>query len=90
MPQYRKKPVVIEAFQWLGQDSHKDAPAWFTEARQSGIILRARNTLEIKTREGRMKARPTDWIIRGVRDELYPCKPDIFADTYERVEDESQ
>jgi hypothetical protein len=41
--------------------------------------------VEIKTLEGTMVANPGDWIIRGVKGELYPCKPDIFEATYERV-----
>lgn len=60
---YRKKPVVIEAYQ--------------TEF-----------TVDIETLEGTMRAEPGDWIIKGVKGEYYPCKPDIFALTYEPVEDE--
>lgn len=60
--QYRKKPVVVEAYQ--------------TDVE-----------LEIETLEGTMKADVGDWIIKGVHGEPYPCKPDIFALTYEKVEE---
>lgn len=61
---YRKRPVVIEAYQHL-----RDEP------------------LFIDTLEGRMRAEPGDWIITGVQGERYPCKPDIFARSYEAVGD---
>jgi hypothetical protein len=76
---YRKKPVVIEAVQWTGSNPaqmldfrvpyHKDPSA-------PGSIF-------IKTLEGAHRADPGDWIIKGVKDEYYPCKPDIFAATYD-------
>ena len=48
-----------------------------------GEIIRNGDCLEIGTLEGVMRAQPGDWIIRGVKGEIYPCKPDIFAATYE-------
>lgn len=48
--------------------------------------VRLGNTIDIKTPEGTMCADPGDWVIRGVKGEFYPCKPDIFAETYEVVE----
>lgn len=84
MPMFRKKPVVIEARQapqpdawgqdvlslaaWCGGDLVRDA--------MGCCIL-------INTLEGQMRAEPGDWIIKGVKGEFYPCKPDIFAATYE-------
>lgn len=81
MAKYRKKPVVIEAVQYDGKNA-MEVLAWakvpeITEAFEGG--------LEIKTLEGVMTANVDDWIIRGVKGELYPCKPDIFAATYELV-----
>lgn len=87
---YRKKPVVIDAWQWDGKDE-ESAPGWFAEARRNvssgkmGSILRDFERLHILTLEGTMFAGAGDWIIRGVKGEIYPCKPDIFALTYEEA-----
>lgn len=75
---FRKKPVVIEAVQWTGDNWTEIA----TFHRGDDFTITG-TTLNIRTLEGVMTAQPGDWIIRGVRDELYPCKPDIFAATYE-------
>lgn len=84
MAQYRKKPVVIEAIQ-MGPTP---VPEWFVAARRSGIIriVEPGVLLTIRTLEGVMTAEPGDWIIQGVNGEIYPCKPDIFAKTYEAVD----
>ncbi len=82
--QFRKKPVVIEAFQWKPKGSPKTngyIPNWFV---MSEYDLDGDGLL-IKTLEGTMRADADDWIIRGVKGEIYPCKPDIFAATYEPV-----
>lgn len=77
MTEYRKKPVVIEAFRWM----HDDPPEWFPQ-----IVPNAHDgSALIETLEGNMRAYPGDWIIKGVKGELYPCKADIFVATYERV-----
>jgi hypothetical protein len=97
MGRYRKKPVVIEAVQWngtvvdrvgvppppvelirfapghismvqVGNKTHGGMPEWLPA---------------IATAEGTMRVSPGDWIIRGVKGEFYPCKPDIFEATYE-------
>lgn len=85
MPKYRKKPVVIEAFKLekLGQEY----PAWLTEARKSGSITMVPTGFVISTLEGEMTAQLGDYIIQGVKGEIYPCKPDIFEATYEEVDD---
>lgn len=83
---FRKKPVVIEAFQWTGAFGHWEQ--WLYEYRgPSGSIARSHDngTLVIPTLEGDMTAMPGDWIIKGVKGEVYPCKPDIFEATYEPV-----
>lgn len=80
MTQFRKKPVVIEAFCWMGQRP-KDWPEWATKVR----LLDGRD-LVVDTLEGTMKASLGDWIIRGVKGEQYPCKPDIFIATYDPVQ----
>ncbi len=94
MSQYRKKPVVIEAHQypghWIaGVDAILAFEDWLEPlARAAGIWpLRYRGQhLVIPTLEGDMNASPGDWVICGVQGELYPCKPDIFAATYEAAE----
>ena len=79
---FRKKPVVIEAIQYDGSTkSALDILAWI--GRAGGQKL---NVLSIETLEGTMEARVGDWIIKGIKGEFYPCKPDIFAATYEPVE----
>jgi hypothetical protein len=86
---YRKKPVVIEAVQWGG--TAQDATPiidWILEnggtARYVGPDADGFDTaLRIDTLEGTMTAKPWDWIIKGVQNEFYPCKPDIFESTYE-------
>jgi hypothetical protein len=88
MSQYRKKPVVIEAVQWPGTKFESAPPQWFIDAMhitpgQPGMVMRWEYDILIETLEGQMRAKPGDWIIRGVKGELYPCKPDIFAATYE-------
>jgi len=84
MPKFRKKPVVIEAFRW---NTGYAAPDWFISARNDGTVAANREGgCGIKTLEGVMQASPGDWIIRGVKGEIYPCKPDIFAATYESVD----
>jgi hypothetical protein len=88
MTKFRKKPVVIEAFQ-LPQRGDDDVNAFLEWADLHGLenFESGRDeTLIIVTLEGDMTAQPGDWIIKGVKGEFYPCKPDIFAATYEPLE----
>jgi hypothetical protein len=79
---YMKKHVIIEAF-LLGED---DNPSWWTEAIASGVVTTNENQFYIHTLEGDQLATPCkDYIIKGVRNELYPCKKDIFKETYTLV-----
>lgn len=88
MAKYRKKPVVIEAVQWLNKKIVcPPGPQWFVEAEERKQIQLAGDVLYIKTLEGEMRADIGDWIIRGVKGEIYPCKPDIFEATYEPAGD---
>jgi hypothetical protein len=89
MAKFRKKPVVIEAVQWNGKNfdevmnfmnvvhGHKVA---YEDAEHAAINT---GNLLIDTLEGRMIANTGDWIIKGVKGEFYPCKPDIFEATYD-------
>ena len=83
MAKFRKKPVVIEAVQY--RDGNWQEVLRF-DARISAHCLGKKQHLQIATLEGDMRADDGDWIIRGVAGEVYPCKPDIFAATYEPVE----
>lgn len=79
MGKYRKKPIVIEAIHFTRESEDEvygfiTTPHW---ADEEGIV--------IKTLEGNHLAKYGDWIIKGVAGEFYPCKPDIFDQTYEAV-----
>ena len=80
MPKFRKKPVVIEAIQHRTGQQYAD---FIPEVLSGQVRYREDGTMLINTLEGALIAQPGDWIIRGVKGELYPCKPDIFAATYE-------
>ena len=85
---YRKKPVVIDAVQWKPTDNGRQEGGWpieFARAKMWMVSV-VDLSLLIPTLEGEMRASPGDWIIKGVKGEFYPCKPDIFAATYEEVE----
>lgn len=96
---YRKKPVVVEAVKLIGSEQnineilsfmgqtvdfncHKAEDAFYDYCK-----IVHENGMKIKTLEGTMTASIGDWIIKGVNGEFYPCKPDIFEQTYEKVED---
>lgn len=76
--QYRKKPVIIEAVQFIGNfDEIERFVGGDAELRDGELI--------VATLEGPLRAAPNDWIIKGIKGEFYPCKPDIFEATYEVV-----
>lgn len=83
---YRKKPVVIEAWRIPMNMEHTGLlpPMWLVSALVNGIAVAHGDTggVSISTSEGVMLGNPGDWIIQGVKGELYPCKPDIFDATY--------
>lgn len=81
-----KKKVVIEAVHWDG-NKVSETPDWILEALDNRFLVRFGNKVLIRTLEGEITASPGDYIIRGVNGELYPCKPDIFEKTYEKVEE---
>lgn len=93
---FRKKPVVIEAVRasefiaaFREVVAAKMTPGWLIEAYRGGAVTLSGTPpsgVIIKTPEGDMRASPADWIIQGVKGEIYPCKPDIFEATYEAVE----
>lgn len=86
---FRKKPVVIEAYELPPNDGNTRAlpPIWLVDAIVKRTVHAQPNgELIIETLEGNHLARVGDWIIQGVKGELYPCKPDIFTATYELAE----
>jgi hypothetical protein len=100
---FRKKPVVIDAVLWDGTEKClletvgpfiQDGRPDLSHLPGDGVYIApgigfipALGELEIPTLEGVMTAKPGDWIIRGVKGEFYPCKPDVFAVTYDKVPD---
>ncbi len=83
---FRKKPVEIEAVKFDGWNWAECYQFMSDEVLIFPQVLEEREKIEIKTLEGTMTASRGDWIIKGVNGEFYPCKPDIFAKTYELVE----
>lgn len=97
---FRKKPVEVEAFQMTQErrEDNSDWPEWLNEAwnKEQGVVgavfpaaypfSDGTDELKIHTLEGEMRVNFGDWIIRGVKGELYPCKPEVFELTYEEVE----
>lgn len=99
MPKFRKKPVVIEAFQMTKERRWDNSEwpnwlnfAWNHEHNETGGVwidklCPDKEKLVCGTLEGPHKIDFDDWIIQGIKGELYPCKPDIFEATYDMVED---
>jgi hypothetical protein len=85
MPRFRKKPVVIEAVQFTGQNFFEVSRFINGEKYQNNLELHDTDAPIIHTLEGDLTASPGDWIIKGVKGEFYPCKPDIFAATYDAL-----
>lgn len=86
---FRKKPVVIEAVQWfpgMNIEGVKIVPAHDIPSRDGGVAYTEPEAAWCDTLEGLLRVSPGDWIITGVQGERYPCKPDIFEATYERVD----
>ena len=79
---YRKKPVIIEAVIWTGNNIDE-----VKELAKNAVenIIFVNNNLYIETLEGRMNVSVGDYIIKGIKEEFYPCKPNIFKETYETV-----
>lgn len=100
MPFFKKKPVVIEAHQWpggaeaatpiidwvlAGGGTARWAESYDHRDEDGKVLVVIPERLSIETLEGTMHATAGDWIIKGVKGEFYPCKPDIFEDTYNPV-----
>ena len=83
---YRKKPVVIEAVQFDGTE-RSIVEILALQSDKTKVLREDAGDLMIPTLEGLMRASVGDYVIRGVQGELYPCKPDIFEQTYDLVEE---
>jgi len=83
---FRKKPVVIEAIQFTGENAQEIMD--FTKEPKVPRVIKWQDGgfISIETLEGTMLANKGDWIICGIKGEFYPCKPDIFEATYEPAE----
>jgi hypothetical protein len=89
MARFRKRPVVIEAFRVAASNENvQPMPLWAVRALGDGGVMLSNDdgTYTIHTLEGDHLASRGDWIIQGIKGELYPCKPEIFEATYEAVE----
>ncbi|MEL6968619.1 MAG: hypothetical protein AAFZ63_25645 [Bacteroidota bacterium] len=94
---YRKKPVVIQALEFTGQN-HKEVKSFISPGVEVKFSVESDTAWQvgegkpltsaiIPTLEGDMKASPGDYIIKGLNGEFYPCKPDVFEKTYDLVTD---
>jgi hypothetical protein len=81
---YRKKPVVIEAMEFT-EESKDRVFNWISCTREADHNEKGEPIIKIQTLEGDMVTQLGDYVIRGVKGEFYPCKPDIFKKTYEEV-----
>ncbi len=90
MSMFRKKPVVVHAYRMISPNP-ESPPHWLLNAITAGTVRTVSSSsfpttvAEIATLEGLMLVNDGDWIIQGVKNELYPCKPDIFDATYDKV-----
>ena len=84
---YRKKPVIIEAIQYDGSNLREIAEFVGTDLSMVDNDVNLSLFPVIKTLEGDMLISKGDFVIKGVQGEFYPCKPDIFKETYEFVEE---
>lgn len=98
---YKKKPIVVEAVQFINcyvraiEECFNEVPKWLHEAFEEQVIYRipridieSQSFLRISTIEGNMDLTQGNWLIKGVKGELYPCNDEIFRMTYEEVKDE--
>ena len=92
---YRKRPIVVEAVRiganagsTDGSACFDEQPPWLEAALQDGKVRNAADAgggVIVRTVEGEMRGRPGDWLIRGIADELYPCRSEIFDSVYETL-----
>lgn len=83
---YRKRPVVVEDIQWTGEN-YRDI--WEFAGKKIVHYFQEAEVLMVRTLEGDMFVSRGDYIVKGIRGEFYPCKPDVFQETYEDAEETS-
>lgn len=86
---YQKKPVIVEAVQYTGTNESAREIERFVNDYSTLNYDEVANKYYVKTLEGQLYVDIGDYIIKGIKGEFYPCKPDIFKETYERVEVEA-
>ena len=86
---FRKKAVIVEARRFTGKFDSDLIERWMGLPATSYIADSNRPTLAIPTRDGSLDVMPGDWIVRTGAGQFYPCKPDVFAATYEEIDDGS-
>jgi hypothetical protein len=93
MTKYRKKPVIVDAVNFIGDsETYHQAPMWYKNAYDDKIIetnILGSNASSVKSREGNFLFMLGDYIVRGIEGDIYPVKEAIFEQTYEKVEDEA-
>lgn len=89
---YKKKQLVIESINYqdliAANKGLKKEPQWIIDAFENGTLFWNEYTLNVNTLEGVMRVESTDYIIKGIKGELYPCKKDIFEDSYDAEDNE--
>lgn len=83
---YRKRPLEVQAIQ-LTKESRDGFLEWLETHKCPCVWRVAQQELDIYTLEGVMTASEGDWVIKGIKGEFYPCKPDVFEETYDRIEE---
>ena len=82
----QKKPVIIEYWKVTSLKIDDKVPSWIFNAMADCVMNEARDGCNTNTLEGKMHAKVGDYIIKGVQGEVYPCKPDIFKETYDLID----
>lgn len=82
---YQKKPAIVEAVQWNGENREEVLDFCNHDGKSRAVATGITRIIVIKTLEGTMEGHVGDYIIKGVKGEFYPCKPDIFRETYEEA-----
>lgn len=84
--QFRKKPVAVQAIQWIGEENCAEVFAFLGLNHDEWEDELDHSVIHVETLEGTLEAHHGDWIVKGTRGEHWPVRADIFAETYEPVE----
>lgn len=88
MARYRTLQIEVDAFRWTGGPDQTEDPVWIVEAIREDRVWferQLRVSMKIVSSSGILTAHLGDWIVRGVKGEIYPVKPDVFAISYEEI-----